>query len=544
MAVVPKWVGRGAGDTAVVARPDVNRRGFEFGVPRDSWGYNGSAAVTAQQQRRDMLSDYLDIYLSCVWVSRPVDTIARRITAGGVEVKPAHVTGETGEPVRPPAVDDLETLLGYINPTEDAMQFFRRVASQILVFGDSYAEVVWLLGRPMEVWGLDPITMVEDCDEHGVVTGYRQVTEDNREADFDVSPKGPNYTGSTVIHWSLDSVRGGQYGVSPVQKAMIPATAWLWNEAVIKESARRGHPGRIHANFAAGTATKTVDQWVRDTFTKVLGAKNIGAPYTTINASLNDIQPSRMVDLLDVSRQLRDEIIGCFGTSPATIGIIETGNLGGGTGEAQDKNLRVNTSVPLEAIILEKWNYHITKVGFGIADWKVAFGEIDYRDSKTIEDIRDVRLKSGAYTLNRYRQDIGEPDVDGGDDAIILTQRQGPIFWADMAEFTQATMAGLEAKAAAPAAGAVPGAVPGAAPAQPDLSRFKNAPGSAKPPSRGADIIDGGDPKSADYARESAPDETMRALEGAFDKAYRHRRRKALSEAARATAGAAEDGQR
>lgn len=531
MALVPNWIGKG-GQTAVAQPVAITRHGYEFGVPRDSENTGGTAALTAQQQRRDTLNDYLDLYITCPWVNTPINTIARRITAGGVELAPVKGAGrdnKQGEPPRTTNVERLDTLLRFVNPTEDAMQFFRRILTELLIFADSYLEVGWLMGEPVAMWGLDPLTVVEDCDEHGVVTGYRQVMDDGREV--------VNFEPHEVIHFSLDAPRGGQYGISPVQMAMIPATAWLWNETCIKEAARRGYPPRLHADFPHGTAIKEVDSWSRRIFTKVMGAKNIGQPYTTTGgATLKDLQPNNLLDMLKVREAMRDECIAVFGTSPATVNIIETGNLGGGTGESQDKNLRVNTAVPLEAIVLEKLNYHIVQVGFGVTDWRIRFGEIDYRDSKTVADIQFQRTQSAAYTVNRWRQEIGEPDVPGGDDPFLMT-RQGPVFMANLADYTGALMAGLEAKAAPPTAPGTPGqpAVAGQ-PAQKRITSGgpKNSPGSV--------VVVVGDPKRSDYAAESAPDETMRRLEESFNAAYRKRRKRTLAESARAVATVSDGG--
>ncbi|MEV8480368.1 phage portal protein, partial [Streptomyces sp. NPDC051173] len=172
-----------------------------------------------------------------------------------------------------------------------------------------------------------------------------------------------------------------------------------------------------------------------------LGPKAVGEPLlTTGGASVGVLDQRKVTDYLDADRQLRDQIIACFGVPPAKLGIIESGNLGGGTGEAQDKTFRVNTIIPIANLILEKLNFHLLMRGFGITDWHLEFAEIDFRDSKVVEEIRQIRLNSGAYTVNRWRAEIGEPPIDGGDDAILL-DRQGPVFWADMATMSKATIA-------------------------------------------------------------------------------------------------------
>jgi hypothetical protein len=75
---------------------------------------------------------------------------------------------------------------------------------------------------------------------------------------------------------------------------------------------------------------------------------------------------------------------------------------------------------------------HLAKLGFGIEGWRLKFRDIDMRDSKTVEEIRDMRLRNGSWTLDRYRADIGEPPVDGGDQAVLVDRQNlvSGLTWA------------------------------------------------------------------------------------------------------------------
>jgi hypothetical protein len=173
-----------------------------------------------------------------------------------------------------------------------------------------------------------------------------------------------------------------------------------------------------------------------------VGPRNIGTPISTKGgAQIQELAQSRTVDYLRFLDQRRDEIIAAYGVPPAKVGIIESGNLGGGTGEAQDRTFMVNTVQPIAELILEALNFHLGRVGFGITGWRMKFADVDMRDSKTVEEIRDMRLRSGAWTLNRYRADINEPPVEGGDRAILV-DRSNLTQWDDMDAMSQAGIAG------------------------------------------------------------------------------------------------------
>jgi hypothetical protein len=59
-----------------------------------------------------------------------------------------------------------------------------------------------------------------------------------------------------------------------------------------------------------------------------------------------------------------------------------------------------------------------------------------------------MRLRNGSWSLNRLRADIGEPAVDGGDDAVLVA-RQDIVLWADMKARSAASVAAIAAVDAA-----------------------------------------------------------------------------------------------
>lgn len=407
------------------------RAGYEYGIQ-----IGGSSASTQDafaQERLQILNQLYQAYLTCPWVSGPIDLIARTATAGGLDIVVDDLDNHEGAiPADPPTVTRLRRLMKFTNAREDMVQLLRSAAIDLLLFGDSYIEVVRLLGEPVALYTLDATTMTVLADEHGEVTGYKQSVDGIRSALFDPED---------VIHISLDAPRGGVYGVSPAQKALLPVTAWLFTEATIKECFRRGDPPRVHVDLGS-MKDQDVIKWREQYIVNNLGPKAVGTPIlTTGGGVVTAIDPRKVEDYLQASRQLRDEIISCFGTPPSKLGIIEAGNIGGaGTAEGQDKTFRINTIFPVQALILEKLNYHLVQVGFGITGWHLEFGEVDMRDSKVVEDIRDLRLRNGAYTLNRYRDEIGEPPVDGGDDPVLI-DRQNIVLWSNMDALSQAGIA-------------------------------------------------------------------------------------------------------
>ena len=523
------------------------RKGYEYGI--QIGGTNASGQDAYSQERLQILTQLYQAYLTCPWVSGPIDLIARTATAGGLTVVVEDISDHDGViPDDPPEVQRLRRLLRFTNPREDMVQLLRSCAIDLLLFGDAYIEVVELLGEPVALYTLDATTMTVLCDEHGEVEGYKQAVDGIRTCTFDPDE---------VIHISLDAPRGGVYGVSPAQKALLPVTAWLFTEATIKENFRRGDPPRVHVDLGSRKEID-VQRWREQYMVNNLGPKSVGTPIlTTGGGVVSVLDPRKVVDYLDTSKQLRDEIISCFGTPPSKLGIIETGNIGAGTGEAQDKTFRINTINPIQALILEKLNYHLLQLGFGIHGWHLEFGEVDMRDSKVVEEIRDLRLRNGSYTLNRYRDEIGEPPVDGGDEPVLI-DRQNIVLWSNMDALSQAGIAyklkGTALEPTEPADGqplgiqktAVPPPPVMPAQPQPQQPNYQSlsidngppvGPGNQSPgPSTGPDAKQGsgarpGGPRDAAQGR--APRETgyhadTRRLNEAWKHSYNARRKMAL----------------
>lgn len=421
-------------ETAPGRLPD--RAGFEYGIgPGGLTETNQGIGAATQTDRRSTLVQLYDACLACPWAWASVQAVARTITAGGLVTDWDNDDGEgdTEQPDKPGGVLLLERMLAYCNPRENIRQILRGAITDLLVFGDAFLEVVWLAGQPVALYSLDSPSMLPIADEHGTITEYVQITELGQRAVFE--PR-------EVIHIALDSPRSGIFGVAPTQAALLPITAWLFAAATSKEIFRKGAPPQIHVDHPAGASVSEISRWNAQYMQRNVGPRNIGTPINTKGgASVKELAQSRTMDYLAFLSQKRDEIIAAYGVPPAKLGIIESGNLGGGTGEAQDRTFVVNTCQPLAELVLEALNFSLARNGFGVEGWRLKFRDVDMRDSRTVEDIRDLRLRNGSWTLDRYRADIGEPPVDGGDQAVLV-DRQNLVRWADMDAASKAFIAG------------------------------------------------------------------------------------------------------
>jgi len=414
------------------------RSGYEYGIPTGGLTeYRQGMGVSTGTDRRSMLTQLYEAYLACPWAWASINAIARTVTAGGLVTDWDNDDGEGDQdaPDKPENVLALERLFGFCNEREDIRQLMRGVLVDLLVFGDAYIEVVWMANIPVALYSLDSPSMFPIADEHGKISGYVQLTDFGQRAEFE--PR-------DVIHISLDSPRSGVFGVSPTQANLLPITAWLFAAATCKEIFRKGNPPNIHVDFPASMGETQLNRWDAMYAARNIGPRNIGTPIITKGgATINELKQGALAEYLDFLSQKRDEILAGYGVPPAEAGVIESGNLGGGTGESQRKSFLMNTCNPIAELVLEKVNFHIAQQGFGIEGWHVKFAEVDMRDSEVIEKIRDMRVRNGIYVLNKARAEIGEPPVDGGNEAVLI-DRQNLVLWRDIEALSQA---GVAAKA-------------------------------------------------------------------------------------------------
>lgn len=420
------------------------RSGYAVGIPMggaDEFNQGDSNSPGAID-RQSMMMELWEAYVACPWVSAAIDNIARTATAGGLEVVPKGGIYSGLNPVpATPDVKRVQDLLDYVSPQSDIRQLMRGVITDMEVYGDSFTEVVYnKLGEPVALYTLDPTTMLIQADEHGMVKGYIQKTVTNRRAYF--QPK-------EVIHVKFDTPGDTLYGISPLQKITISVESWLFTAALIKSTMKKGDPLRLWIDWPIALPESDQKRFSQQYHVRNLGPKNIGNPVETKGGSvlkelgINQIQ--HWVVNLD---KRRDEILSGLGVPPSKVGVIEAGNIGGGTGSSQDRTFKINTVGPVQELVLEKWTFALLKTAFGIDDWILQFGTVDWADDLVIEQIRDLRIRNGTNTLNVARSQIGQPPTLGGNDAVLI-DRQNMVLWEDLNPLSKANLEVAKSQAAA-----------------------------------------------------------------------------------------------
>ena len=129
-----------------------------------------------------------------------------------------------------------------------------------------------------------------------------------------------------------------------------------------------------------------------------------GATFTSPSVNTRDMDWEKLLTMS------RDMIITAYGAQPAMVGVIETANLGTGSGESQKKNFK-DTLQGRAAFIEGAFNKALGYNGF---DELFHFSELDIEDKLNRAQIEDVKLKNGSMTINEVRSGYGEEPVNWG----------------------------------------------------------------------------------------------------------------------------------
>lgn len=381
-----------------------------------SMAWDDTSLGVGSTQTRDGLLDekerkdtYYKVFLGNQWVSGSVNVISKRITSGGWEC--VEVEQGNGDPNNKKRIQDL---LRFENIEEDFLQFLRSIATDILVFGEAYCELVWQNGVVVGLYMIDAVSMTTHFDKHGTVIKYTQSLERSTQT-VDFEP-------DQIIRWWLPDPRAKKKALSPIEHLKDPVyleqSMITWVEKFFKQGARPN----FSVELGEETGIEDAQRYVKFFKENYTGIQNAHVPPIMYGGGKIVECGNGTIDIdFDKGQdKQRDRVLAVYGVPPAELNIIESGNIGGGTGESQNKAFMYNTVIPIEQTILEKFNYRVIQKGLGIYDYTIKTRSADYRDDQVISNIEDKAVRNGTLTINEARAERGRSPVGGGDEAVII----------------------------------------------------------------------------------------------------------------------------
>jgi HK97 family phage portal protein len=385
-----------------------------------AWDETESLGLATSERRSGLMSDYdrkdtlYQAYRGNVWISSAINVIAKRITSGGYVIEKVKQDDADNDVER----TAIETLLLTVNDDEDFLQLCRATIVDLCIFGEAYWEVLYKGGKPYQLHKVDCISMGYELDMHGTIISYQQTM--GRSMDT------VSFQPQEIIRWWFPDPRSGKKALSPIESILGPVDAdgkmSDWTRQFFKKGARPAFWVELAEDSDPDDAQRFI-KWFKENYT---GMMNAHVPPVMYNGGqLHEFSASSVdMDFIEGRKMNREEVLAGFLVPPASVGIIESGNIGGGTGESQDKSLQYNACDPIKQMFFEKFNDRITKKGFGITRYKVSTRYADYRGDDMISMVQDRRIRNGSLTIDEVREEIGRTPVLGGNINVIATGKE------------------------------------------------------------------------------------------------------------------------
>ncbi len=349
------------------------------------------------------------MYEQTSWVRAVVGVICKAVTARGFTLAPTRPGAD------PKNAELLADFFANCNPNDTLLEILDDITRDEYVFGNAFLEVVQgVNGKPKELWNLDATTMRVKADEHGSITGYVQAPRFSAKGASKVE-----FASNEVIHFKLGTKGATLYGLSPLASLILPVTvdkyAQIYNRAFFINGAK------IRGAFIMKDATP--EQVERNREYMQARAKNPDSAHSDLllegEIEFKQIGVNQKdMEFLELREFTRNEILAVYGVPPGKVSIIETGNIGAGTGDHQTQTFYEETILPFQMRVAEKINKHVVRQGFGITDWAFQFNKraIDEKDQA---EIFNIYLQNGVFSPEEVRRMVAPrmPEIQKALDA-------------------------------------------------------------------------------------------------------------------------------
>ena len=283
------------------------------------------------------------------WVAAAVDEICRWTMALGWEIRPL---------VKNPSMEQKDQLLEFLDEPNDEDSLDDLIWDQCVdyqVLGDSFNEIERdNQGLMTALWSLDSGQMkIKTTDDGKIITGYKQVEDGKLIATFDVDE---------IFRLKRNARGRTLFGGAPMRPLFMSLVtqlfAYKWNQVRFENhgSARKAFimdeemgEEQVAFNDARLKEMKGVDHAYSD----VMLWGNI--KIETLDLTSQDM------DFLNQIKLNREAILATWGVPPSLVGIIEAGNIGGGTGDSQMKKFGRGVIRPFKRKIGQNFNKKITQ---------------------------------------------------------------------------------------------------------------------------------------------------------------------------------------
>ena len=255
------------------------------------------------------------------------------------------------------------------------------------------------------------------------------------EPDAEKEPKKvPLDKSATEILWfNRYTSAGGVYGIPDIVSA-LPS---LSNVTSIDDYLSKFFENNAVPQYAVLVeGVDEIDQSVIAMIKTYFKKELKGKPHSTMvlqvpmggNIRFEKLSVEREGAFQETKKVSREDIYIAHGVPPARIGIIETSNLGAGSGLSQAESYKNGVVIPLQKLVAEQfWGAIFGKYGMGLMNIQLRYIELEVRDYVSLKEQHIAYLDRGVLTINEVRKELDYPPIPGGDRAFIKMTR-GIVF--------------------------------------------------------------------------------------------------------------------
>lgn len=262
-------------------------------------------------------------------------------------------------------------------------------------------------------------------DENDELIGFQYIPTEYLRYDYDVEQFQLRYDPDTyfddsrLIHVYNPPLDGTVWGVSPID--ILASDLSL--EILSRDHARNilKHGGLNPRGVIEFSEDMQEDEYISELERLSAQAQDIskqnstlllrGGTYKDISYSPHDLEYQAL------QTDIRDRVLATYQVPPSKISIIETANLGSGSGLSQAENFK-KILFAETTLISSEFNRVLHNFGF---ESELYFNELDIENKKERADIENQQLQAGVRTINEVRNGYGLEPVLWGDEPLINT---------------------------------------------------------------------------------------------------------------------------
>lgn len=338
-----------------------------------------------------------DSYEKVSWIRASVDVITRSVVSRGY----TFVESDDNEKSTQEDLERLNGFFGNCNPQDTFEELLEDVVRDNLLIGNGFFEKAKTVGGDLgELWVIDAVYMKVQVDKHGRVLGYI----------YEAPGKGKvKFKEDEVVHFRTATRGSKPYGMSKIialtNSIVMDRNARKYNKAFF----RRG--GKVRGLIIMKNATYEQITRNREFLKKIAKDPELAQGDLLLEGDADykpiAVKPSE-ISFLELLKFSRDEILAVYGCPPSKVSLIETGNIGSGSGESQDKTFYEETIEPLQNKTQAKITKKIIREGLNIKGWDFKLKR-RVVNTKEQSEIHETYITTEVMDTEEVREELELP---------------------------------------------------------------------------------------------------------------------------------------